>query len=282
MLSEAEDIRSLEGTAHRIREDLMEMFHSSAKGHIGGSLSIVELLVALYFRIMRVDPKNPRWPDRDRLVLSKGHGAATLYAVLAEKGFFSKELLFSQFIKLDGILQEHAEMRKIPGVEMSTGPLGQGLSVGLGMSLAARVTGRSYKVYVIMSDAEMQSGQTWEAFLACSHHHASGLTAMLDYNKLQVTQSVDRITGIEPLREKFQAFGWNVLEVDGHDLAQVVKALETARDNSTSSPTMIICHTIKGKGISFMERSVEWHSHVFSEQDYLRARHELEQHRMNF
>lgn len=268
-------ISGLEIVAQHIREQVIEMFHGSGRGHIGGSLSVIDILVALYFDIMRVDPKNPDWPDRDRLVLSKGHASAAWYAVLAERGFFSKDILFTQFIKLNGILQEHSEMRKIPGVDMSSGSLAQGLSVALGMSLAARVTGRNYKAYVVMSDAEMQSGQVWEAMMACSHYKAKNIIGILDYNKLQVSDFVENIMSIEPIRKKFEAFGWRVLEVNGHDMAQLLKGLEVAGDNSTPSPTMLICHTTKGKGVPFMEGRVEWHANIFSEEDYQRAKREL-------
>lgn len=267
-------IEYLERMAHRIREDLIEMFFKAVKGHIGGSLSAVEVMVALYFHIMRVDPKNPEWPERDRFVLSKGHASATWYAVLAEKGFFPRNLLFSQFIRINGLLQEHADI-KIPGVEMSSGALGQGLSAALGMSLAQGLTNKSYRVYVMLGDGEMQSGQIWEAIMACSHYEVNNLTAILDYNKLQVSDFVDRVMNIEPVAKKFEAFGWNVLEIDGHSMAEVVQALQEAKDNSSSSPTLIISHTIKGKGVSFMEGNVEWHSHVVSPEDYQKAKHEL-------
>lgn len=270
-----EKIKYLEKMAHQIREDLVGMFREAGRGHIGGSLSIVEVLVALYFYIMKVDPKNPKWPDRDRLVLSKGHAAATWYAVLAEKGFFSKDLLFTQYIKINGLLQEHSEMRKIPGIDMSSGSLGQGLSVALGMSLAARLTNKNYKVYIIMGDGEIQEGQVWEALMACSHYKVNNLIVIMDYNKLQVSDSVNKVINIEPLVKKFEAFGWNTLEIDGNNMIQVVKALQKAKNNSSYSPIVIISHTIKGKGIPFIEGKVEWHSHNFSEEEYQKAKREL-------
>ena len=270
-----EKIKYLEKMAHQIREDLIGMFQGAGRGHIGGSLSIVEVLVALYFHIMKVDPKNPKWPDRDRLVLSKGHAAATWYAVLAERGFFSKDLLFTQYIKINGLLQEHSEMRKIPGIDMSSGSLGQGLSVALGMSLAARLTNKNYKVYTIMGDGEIQEGQVWEALMACSHYKVNNLIAIVDYNKLQVSDSVNKVINIEPLVKKFEAFGWNTLEIDGNNMAQVVKTLQKAKNNSSYSPIVIISHTIKGKGIPFIEGKVEWHSHNFSEEEYQKAKREL-------
>ena len=270
-----EKLRDLERMTRQIREDLVEMFWRAGRGHIGGSLSIVEVLVALYFHIMRVDPDNPHWPDRDRFVLSKGHAAATWYAVLAEKGFFPKDLLFSEFIRINGILDEHPVMQKIPGVDMSSGALGQGLSVGLGMSLAARLARKNYRVYVVLGDGEMQSGQVWEALMACSHYKVNNLTAILDYNRLQVNDFVNQVMDIEPLARKIDAFGWNLVEIDGHDITQVVEALQNAHHNSSFSPTFIIAHTIKGKGIPFMEEKVEWHSHDLSEEDYQRAKRAL-------
>ncbi len=268
-------IRYLERTAHQIREDLIEMFREAGRGHIGGSLSAVETIVALYFHIMRVDPKNPRWPDRDRFVLSKGHASATWYAILARKGFFPRELLFTQYIKIDGILQEHCEMRKIPGIDMSSGALGQGLSVALGMSLAARLARKDYRVYVMMGDGEIQSGQVWEAAMACSHHKANNLTAILDYNKLQVSDFVSKVMNIEPVARKFEDFGWKTIEIDGHNMTQVVEAFQRTEDNTSSSPTIIISHTTKGKGVPFMEGDFEWHSHSLSEEEYHRAKQAL-------
>jgi transketolase len=251
------------------------MFHASGKGHIGGSLSIVEIMTALYFHIMKVDPDNPKWPDRDRLVLSKGHTSATWYAALAAKGFFPKKLLFSDYMKVGGKLQEHSDMNKVPGVEMSSGALGQGLSVGLGMSLAARLAKKDYRVYVILGDGELQEGQVWEAFMAAGHYRTSNLTAIIDYNNLQVCSSVDKIMDLEPLAAKLEAFRWQVLEIDGNNMNEVVPALERARDNPSEKPTAIICRTVKGKGISFIENNVHWHSHAFSEEDYQKAKKEL-------
>lgn len=258
-----------------LRVDLVEMFHSSGRGHMGGSLSLVEVMTALYFHILRVDPLNPVWPDRDRLVLSKGHASAVWYAALSARGFFSRELLFTEYMKIGGRLQEHSDMHKVPGVEMSSGALGQGLSVGLGMSLAGRLAKKDYRVYVILGDGEMQEGQVWEALMACSHHRASNLTALIDYNHLQVCGSISQVMELEPLGAKLKAFRWNVLEIDGNDMAQVVGALEQARSNATDFPTAIICNTVKGKGISFIEGNVHWHSHPLNEEDYKKAKSEL-------
>jgi len=273
--STKEKLEYLKHAAHSLRMDVVEMFHASGKGHIGGSLSIVEIMTALYFHILRVDPENPKWPDRDRLVLSKGHASATWYAALSAKGFFPKDLLFTDYMKIDGKLQEHSDMNKVPGVEMSSGALGQGLSVGLGMCLAGRLAKRDYRVYVILGDGELQEGQAWEAFMAAGHYHANTLTALIDYNKLQVCSTVSQIMELEPLAQKIEAFRWNVVEIDGNNMEEVVSALERARDNTTEQPTAIICNTVKGKGISFIENNVQWHSHAFSEEDYQKARKEL-------
>lgn len=267
-------IKYLENIAKQIRKDIIEMFRIVKKGHIGGSLSIVEILVALYFHIIKVYPDNPKQADRDRIVLSKGHASAALYATLARKGFFSRDLLFSQFVKIDGLLQEHCEMRKIPGVEMSTGALGQGLSVALGMSLASRLTRKEYKTFVIIGDGEMQSGQVWEALMACSHFKVKNLIAIIDYNKLQVCGLIENIMDIEPLVEKLKAFKWKVFEVDGNDLTKLVSVLKKAK-NYSLGPVAIICHTTKGKGISFMENKIEWHSNVLTENLYQKAIEEL-------
>jgi transketolase len=270
-----EKLEYLKDTAHALRKDLVGMFHASGKGHLGGSLSIVDVMTALYFHIMRVDPGNPKWPDRDRLVLSKGHASATWYAALSAKGFFPRDLLFTDYMKIGGKLQEHSDMNKVPGVEMSSGALGQGLSVGLGMCLAGRLAKKEYRVYVILGDGELQEGQVWEAFMASGHYRADKLTALIDYNKLQVCDTIAKTMELEPLATKIEAFRWHVLEIDGNDMGQVVSALEAAKDNTTDRPTAIICNTIKGKGVSFIENDVHWHSHTFSDEDYQQARKEL-------
>jgi len=269
------EIDLLKAKATQVREDLIDMFYHSGKGHIGGSLSVVDILVVLYFLIMRVDPKNPKWKERDRLILSKGHASAAWYATLAEKGFFPKNLLFTQFIKVGGILQEHSDMRKVPGVDMSSGALGQGLSIALGMSLASRLARQNYRIFVILGDGEMQSGQIWESLMACSHYKANNITILIDYNKMQVNDCVSKIMEIEPLSNKLLSFRWNVSEIDGNDVTQIARALNNSCNNSTDFPTAVICHTIKGKGISFIENKVKWHSGHFSEEDHSRAKKEL-------
>ncbi|MCL4416332.1 MAG: transketolase [Actinobacteria bacterium] len=268
-------INFLKAKANQIRKDLIDMFYYSGKGHVGGSLSIVDILTVLYFLTMRIDPKKPKWKERDRLILSKGHASAAWYAALAEKGFFPKDLLFTQFIKVNGILQEHSDMRKIPGVDMSSGALGQGLSVALGMSLAGNLAKQNYRIFVIMGDGEMQSGQVWEALMACSHYKANNITVLVDYNKMQVNDYVSEIMEIEPLINKFLAFRWNVLEINGNDIVQIIDALHKSCSNSTDFPTAIICNTVKGKGISFMENNVKWHACHLSKEDHDKAMQEL-------
>lgn len=268
-------IKELEEIAKELRLDLIEMFRSSGKGHLGGSLSIVEIITALYFHFMDVRPGEPRWPERDRLVLSKGHASAAWYAALAKKGFFRRELLFTDYIKINGILQEHSDMKKVPGVEMSSGALGQGLSVGLGMALAGRLSGADYRVYVILGDGEMQEGQVWEALMACSNYRTGRLTAIIDYNKLQVCNSVSSVMEIEPLKKKLEAFRWNVLEIDGNSMSEVFGALRTVKNSSSEYPFVVIANTVKGKGVSFIENQVSWHSHAFSEDHYRQAMLEL-------
>ena len=271
-------IKYLEDKAQKIRTVVIEMYNQVGKGHIGGSLSVVELMTALYFHIINVNPENPNWPDRDRVILSKGHASSTLYAILAEKGFFPKNYLFTQFVKINGILQEHCEMRKTPGVEMSTGSLGQGLSVALGMSLASRLNKKNYRIYVIMGDGEMQSGQVWEALMACSHYKTKNIIVIIDYNKLQISGTIGEIMDIEPLVKKLNAFRWNVLEIDGHNMTQIVQAFQEVEKSSSPFPHAIICNTIKGKGISFMENNVGWHSNLLTKKLYEQAMEELSKH----
>ena len=267
-------IKELEQKAILIRRDIVQMMYNAGGGHIGGSLSATDILTCLYFHIMRINPENPHEKDRDRLVLSKGHAAAALYATMAEKGYFSKELLFNSFISAKGILQEHPDMRKVPGVDMSSGSLGQGLSVGIGMALGAKLKKYSFRVFVLLGDGEIQEGQVWEAAMAASHHRLSNLIAIMDYNKLQVNGFLSSLMAIEPIREKWKAFGWDTLEIDGHNIKEIIKALESAV-KIKEKPTIIIAHTVKGKGVSFIENKFEWHSKPLSEREKNQALEEL-------
>lgn len=252
------DWRYLEEIATRVRGRCLSMITEAQAGHIGGSLSCTDIVVALYFGgVMRVDPLNPHLPDRDRFVLSKGHASPALYATLAEKGFFPVELL-ATFDQLDSICQGHPDMRLTPGVDMSTGSLGQGLSAGVGMALAARQLDLNSRTFVLLGDGECQEGQVWEAALTASHYHLDNLTAIIDVNGIQLLAPTSEVLSLTPLRAKWEAFGWSVREADGHDFGQILSALK--KDESVTGPTVVIAQTVKGKGVSFMENKAEWHS----------------------
>jgi transketolase len=253
-----ESVDELKQLATRLRIDIVKMIGAAGSGHPGGSLSEVELLTGLYFRVMRHDPANPTWPERDRFILSKGHGCPALYAVYAAAGYIDHSLL-ATLRKLDSPLQGHPDKRKLPILEASTGSLGQGLSVAIGMALAARLDKMDYHTFCLVGDGEIQEGQNWEAAMFAPFHKLNNLTLIVDDNKIQLDDFTAKVLGIEPLAEKFRAFGWNVLEIDGHDIEQVIKALEQARNNTTDKPTAIVANTIKGKGVSFMENNVKWH-----------------------
>lgn len=257
--SPVRDPKFLSQQALQIRRDIVTMLGAAGSGHTGGSLSMADLVTVLYFAELRHDPLQPRWPERDRFVLSKGHGAPALYAVLARTGYFSPEVL-PTLRKLDSILQGHPDMNKTPGVEMSTGSLGQGLSAACGMAAAARDrAGRTaYRVYALLGDGEMDEGQVWEAAMSAAHYRLSNLCALVDRNGLQIDGSVCDVMGLEPLADKWRAFNWNVLEIDGHDHAGILAALAAAR-SETSRPTVLLARTVKGKGVSFTENQVCWH-----------------------
>ncbi len=251
-------LEELRRRAREIRCDLVRMLAAAGSGHSGGSLSAVEIVTALYWHVLRIRPEEPAWPDRDRFVLSKGHAAPVLYAALAERGFFPVEEL-QTLRKLGSRLQGHPDLRKVPGVEASTGSLGQGLSVALGMTLAGRLDRRSYRVYALLGDGECEEGQVWEAAMAAAHYHAGNLTAIIDNNGLQIDGPVAEVLSPLPLPEKWRAFGWEVTEVDGHDLKALLQAFDWAAGANDRRPKMIVAHTVKGKGVSFMENQVDWH-----------------------
>jgi transketolase len=267
------DIKSLQKTANTIRQDIITMLTESASGHPGGSLSAVEILTSLYFSEMKVDPSNPRWEDRDRFVLSKGHGAPVLYATLAEKGFFDKKHLMT-LRKIDSMLQGHPNMNDTPGVDMSTGSLGQGLSAANGMALAGKLDKKDYRVFAYMGDGEMQEGQVWEAAMTSAHYKLDNLTAFVDHNGLQIDGLVTEVMNPEPIADKFKAFGWHVIAIDGHDYEQIFKALDEAK-NTKNMPTVIVAKTVKGKGISFMENVAGWHGVAPSKEQKEQALKEL-------
>ena len=251
-------LTDLQVIANRIRIDIVKMIGAAGSGHPGGSLSAVELLVALYFRVLRHDPKQPDWPDRDRFVLSKGHGVPVLYATLAEAGYLDRALL-PTLRKLGSPLQGHPDKRMLPILEASTGSLGQGISIGIGMALAARLDKRDWHTFVMVGDGEIQEGQIWEAAMYAGFHRLSNLTVIVDYNKQQLDGFLTDILDPAPVGEKFRSFNWNVIEIDGHDLEQYIDALQQARSGLTSRPTAVVANTIKGKGVSFMENNPEWH-----------------------
>lgn len=264
MSQDPKSIEELKEIARTIRRDIIEMVTTAKSGHPGGSLSAADIVTALYFRVMHVDPKRPDWPDRDRFILSKGHACPVWYAALAERGYFDKAHLRTLRL-LNGILQGHADMKKTPGVDMTVGSLGQGLSAGLGMALSGKLRRKDYHVWVIIGDGEIQEGSIWEAAMASAKWELDNLTAILDRNHLQNDGFVDNIMPIEPVADKWRSFNWHVVEIDGHDMEQIVPALEAARAGK-GKPTLIIAHTVKGRGVSFMENVVVWHGKAPSEE----------------
>lgn len=263
----------LKKIATRIRQDVVESIYLAGSGHPGGSLSLGEILTVLYFHTMNIDPQNPQWEERDRFVLSKGHGAPALYAALAERGYFPVEKLRT-LRKIDSNLQGHPDMRKVPGVDMSTGSLGQGISAACGMAYFAKNQGKSYRVYCVLGDGEIQEGVVWEAAMSAGHFKLDNLTVLLDNNNLQIDGNVDQVMNIYPIKEKFEAFGWRVLESDGHQVEKLLEALQEGEEKQ-DRPLLIICRTVKGKGVTFMENQVGWHGSAINEEQYETARKEL-------
>jgi len=251
-------LASLENIAKVLRKDIVKMVTESASGHPGGSLSAVEIITTLYFNEMNINVEDPKDPNRDRFVLSKGHAAPVLYAALAEKGFFNKEELM-KLRKTGAMLQGHPNMNYISGVDMSTGSLGQGISAAVGMALAGKLDNSSYRVYTLLGDGELEEGQVWEASMCAAHYKLDNLIAFVDYNGLQIDGDIDKVMNPNPIADKFVAFGWNVIYLeDGHDLVKIKDAIEAGKQVK-DKPTMIVCKTIKGKGVSFMENQASWH-----------------------
>ena len=267
------DHKGLNEIASIIRKEIVTMIHGAKSGHPGGSLSAVEILTALYFDEMNIDPTNPKMEDRDRFVLSKGHAAPALYATLAQRGYFAKEEL-NNLRQLGSMLQGHPDMKKVPGVEMSTGSLGQGFSVACGMAMAAKLDNAPWNVYALLGDGEVQEGIIWEAAMSAAHYKLDNMIAFLDYNGLQIDGEVESVMNINPIEDKFKTFGWNVITIDGHDFDQIFAALDMAKD-TVDKPTMIIAKTIKGKGVSFMENQASWHGSAPSEEQLEQALSEL-------
>lgn len=263
----------LQNISRQIRKDIIQMTHAAKSGHPGGSLSAVEILTTLYFDEMNLDPSEPKREARDLFVLSKGHAAPVLYAALARRGYFEPEELLT-LRQLGSRLQGHPDMKNIPGVEMSTGSLGQGFSTAVGMALAARVQGNPRRIYALLGDGELNEGLIWEAAMSGAHYKLSNLTAILDFNGLQIDGTNDEVMSVSPVDQKFSSFGWNVITADGHDFDDLKRAFKEARA-CDSAPSVILAKTVKGKGVSFMEDQVGWHGKAPSAEEMARAIEEL-------
>ena len=268
------DIASCKALATAIRKHVLRMTHRARSSHVGSNFSMADVLAALYARILRVDPRSPKWSGRDRFILSKGHAAAGLYAVLAERGFFPLEWLDDFY--LDGAkLAGHVSDRGVPGIEVSTGSLGHGLSIACGLALVGKSEHRTHRVFTLVSDGECDEGSLWEAALFAPHHKLDNLTVIVDYNKIQSMGWTREILNLDPLAEKWAAFGWGVREIDGHDFSQILEALANLPVQQ-GKPSCVIAHTIKGKGVSFMENQVLWHYRAANDEEYRQALVELE------
>ena len=266
-------VEGLANIANDIRIEIIEQVYNANSGHPGGSLSCADILAVLYFNQMNIDPENPNAKERDRFVLSKGHCAPALYATLARKGYFDKELL-KGFRKVESNLQGHPDMKKVPGVDMSTGSLGQGLSAAVGMAIGSKMEHEGYRVYCLLGDGELEEGQVWEAAMSASKNKLDNLCAIVDYNTLQIDGNVEEVAGLKDIKEKFESFGFNVIEVNGHDIEALIHAFNSAK-HQKDMPSVIIAHTIKGKGVSFMEGKAEWHGKAPNQEQYEEAINEL-------
>lgn len=264
--------KELQITAAKVRIGIIEGIHAAKAGHPGGSLSCTDILTYLYFKEMNIDPKDPKKADRDRFVLSKGHAAPALYSVLAHRGFFDVELL-TTLRQIGSILQGHPDMKYIPGVDMSSGSLGQGISAAAGMALSAKHFGDDFKVYTVLGDGEMEEGQVWEAVMFAANKGLSNLTAFVDYNGLQIDGTIEEVNSAAPFDTKFEAFGWHTITIDGNDFDQIEKAVEEAK--TIDKPVAIIAKTVKGKGVSYMENSVNWHGAAPNDELFGQAMTEL-------
>ena len=268
------DQKGLEKTAANIRTGVIKAIHAAGSGHPGGSLSAADIVTALYFEVMNIDPEDPQMTDRDKFILSKGHAGPVQYAALAERGYFPKEDILS-LRKLGSRFQGHPDMNKVPGIEMSTGSLGQGFSASCGMALAAKMDGSPSRVYTLLGDGEIQEGMIWEAAMSASHYGLDNQTAIVDWTGLQIDGKNDDVMKITPVADKFKAFGWNVIEIDGHDMQQILDAFAKARE-CKGKPTVIVAKTIKGKGVSFMEDQAGWHGKASNDEQTQQALEELE------
>lgn len=267
------DINNLKKISNEIRKNIIEEVYNAQSGHPGGALSSVEILTALYFNQMNIDPERPKDENRDRFVLSKGHASAGLYATLAERGFFEREEL-KDFRKLGSILQGHPDMKHIPGVDMTSGSLGQGLSAANGMAMASKLDQKGYRVYCLVGDGEIEEGQIWEAAMTSSHYKLDNLCVIVDNNNLQIDGEISEVMSVYPIKEKFQSFGFEVFEVNGNDIDELITVFQKAK-TVKNKPTAIIAKTIKGKGVNFMENQVSWHGKAPKEEEYKLAIEEL-------
>ena len=268
-------VEELEKMARQVRKGIIEAVYSNQSGHPGGSLSVADILTVLYFKEMNIDEKNPNWDDRDRLVLSKGHCSPALYSCLANRGFFPVEDL-KTFRNINSYLQGHPDKNKVPGVDMTTGSLGQGLSAANGMAIAGKMDGKDYRVYCILGDGEIEEGQIWEAAMAANKYKLDNLCVIVDNNNLQIDGTIEEVMSSYPIDEKFRSFGFEIIKIDGHDITEIIKAFDVAK-NVKGKPTCIIAKTIKGKGITFMENQVGWHGKAPNEEQYIQALQELEE-----
>ena len=265
----------LEIMAKKVRKGIIEAVYSNNSGHPGGSLSIADILTVLYFKEMNIDPKNPKWEDRDRLVLSKGHCSPALYSCLANRGYFPVEDL-KTFRNINSYLQGHPDMKNIPGVDMTTGSLGQGLSSANGMAIAGKMEGKDYRVYCVLGDGEIEEGQIWEAAMTSAKYKLDNLCVIVDNNNLQIDGTIEEVMSPYPIDEKFRSFGFQIINIDGHNIREIIDALDVAK-NVKEKPVCIIAKTIKGKGISYMENKAEWHGKAPNEEQYELALKELEE-----
>ena len=263
----------LEKVAKDVRKGIIEEVYRAESGHPGGSLSIADILTVLYFNVLNIDTKNSKWEDRDRFVLSKGHCSPALYSVLANRGYFDKELL-KTFRNLESNSQGHPDMNKVPGVDMTTGSLGQGLSVANGMAIAGKLNNKQYRVYCLLGDGEIEEGQVWEAAMTANKYKLDNLCVIVDNNNLQIDGTIEEVMSSYPIDEKFKSFGFQIINIDGHNIQEIIDAFDVAK-NVKGKPTCIIAKTIKGKGVSFMENKAEWHGKAPTEEQYNLAIEEL-------
>ena len=268
-----EDNKKLEEMTKKVRLGIIEAVYNNQSGHPGGSLSIADIMTVLYFNEMNIDNENPKWEDRDRLVLSKGHCSPALYSALANRGYFPVEDL-KTFRNINSYLQGHPDMKHIPGVDMTTGSLGQGLSAANGMAISAKLDNKNYRVYCILGDGEIEEGQIWEAAMASNKYKLDNLCVIVDNNNLQIDGTIEEVMNSNPIDEKFKSFGFQIIKIDGHDIEEIKKAFEVAR-NVKGKPTCIIAKTIKGKGVSFMENQVGWHGKAPNKEQYEEAKKEI-------